>query len=231
MRIGYFIILFLSIVTMFASLIIEYIYPFIGGEPSQNLPKTILYRVLHYYIFIYCAAFFWLFEPYGFDAYLYLVFNLIMNAHWCICQCCILSYYELLNYRCDFREYSTKFHPYLFVFFRDWSETVINVVGVLILITILYIFLWNYDIPITTKILYLGLFGYSVHICSSGRSLLESNSPVSIMKREIQRIDNDLWGYPTDPESVFMKYIFREQDLGKDRSKNLHNYSQSRRAS
>lgn len=211
MSLGYLIVLFLSIVTMLLSLVVEFINPFIGGEPTQDLPKTMLYRVIHYYISIYCATFIWLFSPYGFDAYLYLIFNLIMTILWCIFECCWLSYYELLNYRCDFREYSTKFHPYMYVFFREYSETAINVIGVLLLVTIAYIFWWNSDIPLLTKILYIGVFGYSIHLSSTGQSIFEKfDDKVSTMKREIQRVDNPQlgqWSYPTDPDSIFMKYI------------------------
>jgi len=214
--IGYLILLLLSIVTTIISVVMEGIYPIIGEHGSRDLAKTIIYRILHFYIFFYCGLYLWLFRPYGLDSYIYLIFNLVLNIQWCVLGCCILSYYELLNYDKHYSSFSTKFHPYLFTILRKWSDPIMDIVGVLILINIAVILYSNKNIPIVTKGLYISLFGYSVYVCCTGKNPIvdiikhreegfEENK-VLAMKKEIQRVDS-LNLYPSDPESFFMKYI------------------------
>lgn len=214
--IGYLILLLLSIVTTIISVVMEGIYPIIGEHGSRNLAKTIIYRILHFYIFFYCGLYLLLFRPYGLDSYIYLIFNLVLNIQWCVLGCCILSYYELLNYDQHYSSFSTKFHPYLFTILRKWSDPIIDIVGVLILINILVILYSNKNIPVVTKGLYIAIFGYSIYVCCTGKNPIVNiikhreegfeYNKVLAMKKEIQRVDS-LYLYPSDPDSFFMKYI------------------------
>jgi hypothetical protein len=219
MKIGYIIILLISIIFSILSIIIEYYYPIIGNNISNDLARTIIYRITHFSIFFYCSLYLIFFKPSGFDSYIYLIFNLILNLQWCICNCCILSYYELLNYDYDYNLFSTKFHPYIFSVTRNWSESIMDIVGVLILTNIFVILYSNKSILLRTKILYITIFVYSIYICATGKNPIlnyikniKNNEnekmldKVLIMKEEIKRVDN-LNMYPTDADSFFMKYI------------------------
>lgn len=214
--IGYLILFLLSIIATIMSIVVEGIYPIIGQHGSNDLARTMIYRILHFYIFFYCSLYLWLFRPYGLDSYIYLIFNLFLNIQWCVLGCCILSYYELLNYDQNYRAFSTKFHPYLFTILRKWSDPVMDIVGVLILINIMVILYYNSKIPIVTKGLYIAIFGYSIYVCCTGKNPIVDiikyhgegveDNKVLAMKKEIQRIDN-MYLYPSDPDSFFMKYI------------------------
>lgn len=213
--IGYLILLLLSIAAMLVSIIMEGMYPIIGNNMSRDLSRTIIYRILHFYIFFYCGLYLLLFRPYGLDSYIYLIFNLVLNIQWCVLGCCVLSYYELLNYDQEYRAFSTKFHPYIFSILRNWSDIAMDIVGIVIILTIVVILYSNNEIPIITKALYIGIFGYSIYVCCTGKNPLIDmiknqdefgENKVLAMKKEIERVDN-LNMYPSNPDSFFMKYI------------------------
>ena len=212
---GHLILLLISIIATIISIILEYIYPIIGDNISRDLARTIIYRILHFYIFFYCSLYLLFFRPYGFDSNIYLLFNLVLNIQWCVLKCCILSYYELLNYDYDYRSFSTKFHPYIFTILRNWSDIAMDIVGVIILLNIAIILYSNVKMPTVTKALYVGIFAYSIYICCTGKNplidIIKSKSnheitKVGIMKNEIERVDG-MYLYPNDDDSFFMKYI------------------------
>lgn len=234
---SYSVILVISIICTFTSIIVEYIYPYNIAEvrtvekirkhnqenisKPYDLGKTILYRIVHYFILFYCGLYLLLFRPYGTNSYIYLIFNLGLNIQWCIFNCCILSYYELINYGVDYRKISTKFHPYIYSIFRDWSDTIIDIVGVIIIINIAVILYSNVKIPTVTKILYIGLLSYSIYVCCTGNHPLLSDG--SHLSNKVLKIKNEIWRisegsdgvqttqnldlYPSNPDSFFMKYI------------------------
>jgi len=91
-----------------------------------------------------------------------------------------------------------------------------DIVGIIILINIAMILYSNRNIPLLTKGLYIGIFGYSIYVCCTGKNPIIDiikhreegfkENKVLDMKKEIQRVDN-LYLYPSDPDSFFMKYI------------------------
>lgn len=213
---GYSFILLISIFAMIISIVIEYNYPIINNTISRHLTKTILYRTSHYYIFFYCSLYALFFLPYGLHSYIYLIINLLLNIQWCVLRCCILSYYEIINYECNYKNFSTKFHPYIFTILRNWSDPAMDIVGIIIIWNIFRILYYNRKIPLFSKTLYILIFGYSVYMCCTGKNPVASfinpntyenhENKVLEIKKEIQRID-ELFMYPTDPNSFFMKYI------------------------
>jgi len=91
-----------------------------------------------------------------------------------------------------------------------------DIVGIIIILNIFRILYYNRKIPLFSKTLYILIFGYSVYMCCTGKNPVASfinrntyenhENKVLEMKKEIQRID-ELFMYPTDPNSFFMKYI------------------------
>lgn len=170
---GHMILILISIVLMFISLFVEYAYPIIPEKFTYNLASTMVYRILHFYIFTYCVLFLVLFSPSGLDGIIFLIFNLILNIQWCVFQYCILSVCEINNYGCDHRKFSTKFHPYIYTFLRGYSELAMDIVGLIILMSIMVILYCNREIFWTTKALYVGVFAYSVYICMGGTNHIQ----------------------------------------------------------
>jgi len=188
---SYLLIILISFCITSISFLVEYIYPFIHSKERDYI-SNFMYRFLHFLIFFYLPTFLLFFTYNSIDAYIYLGLVLLMFSTWYIFECCILTYYELRTYNIDHNIYDTTFHPTMKSIFREYSDILMNIFGVLITLNVGYIIYNNKQIPLVVKILYSLLY-----IFFFGDSILKSRAG----KKQY---------YPKSPDCLFIKYIHKE---------------------
>ena len=210
---SYIIILVLSIIFTFLSFIIEYNYPIIENKYIDNLPNVMFLRIIHYYITIYFVLYILFFPLGGINGVIYLLANLIYNLEWIFLKCCILSYYELHQYSdIDFTKTKVHFHPHFSLFLRDYTNITAKIMGIIMLITIGLVLLFNKLISQEWKLLFFIVFSYTVYVCSTGSNpfwnfleYLNVESEVEYMKKIIEITENEN-KYP-DKDEFFFQYF------------------------
>ena len=151
----YILLLLLSLIVTILSFIVEYFYPFIKATLSFNdYIKIFLCRYLHFILILYFVLFLLFFKYTGIDTYIYLTVIILLCISWYILECCYLSYYELKFYKLDHSHYDTTFHPTIYSFFRDNSDYIMILIGIIITLNIIYIFIYNNDISMIVKFIY-----------------------------------------------------------------------------
>jgi len=168
---SYTILLFVSIVLSLTSLVVEYRFPVFENSFIRSLPKMVICRTMHYFIFLYSTTFLLWFDVQGFHAIIYLLFNLIMNIQWCMIQCCFLTYFELKSYgNVDYQQIPVNFHPFLRVFSGEYAPAVSNIAAVIIILSTLVILWFHRGLSVPIKILYWVIFTYSIYVCATGKN-------------------------------------------------------------
>ena len=210
---NYIVILIISIILTFISFIIEYNYAIMYETYIENLPNVTLIRIIHYYITIYFVFYIIFFPLSGINGLIYLIANLIYNFEWIFLKCCILSYYELHQYyNIDFSQISVYFHPHFTLYFRDYTSIFARIFGLIILITVGIVLIFNKLISQELKLLYLLVFSYTVYICYTGSNpfwnfleYLNVESKVEYMKILINNTEKDK-KYP-DKDDYFFSFF------------------------
>ena len=172
------------------SFITESVYPVVQNE-NKNILKNFIYRFTHYFVFAYMSSFVFLFNYNSIDVYFYMFFVLAMFLSWYVAECCILTYYELCTYNLDHTQFETTFHPTMKSIFRDYDNTVMILIGIIMTITIAYILYYNTKISLYVKIIYAILYTYLL-----SDSFLKSRS-------------GEKQYYPKDSDSFFVKHILQ----------------------
>jgi len=185
---GYLFVTIVSFIVTIVSLMIEHAHPIIDSEDCDGI-SNFVYRFLHFLIFFYLPSFLLFFKYNSFDAYIYLGLVLLLFTTWYLFECCILTYYEIKTYKIDHNKYDTTFHPTMKSIFRDYSDLVMTLFGILITFNVGYIIYNNKKIPIVGKILY-----SLIYVLLLGDSVLKSRG-------------GEKQYYPKKGESFFVKFI------------------------
>lgn len=123
-------------------------------------------RYLHYLMLVYFAFYLLIFKEKGIDAIVYIILAIVLSYSWIIFDCCIISYYELLFYEENHKDYLTNFHPCLFVVFGHYQAIPLYITGILMFFTFFYLLTKLKNIQLLYRILmgciFLSLFTYNV---------------------------------------------------------------------
>lgn len=184
----YIILGFIVLIITSVSFIVEFIYPIITPGKYRQYILNFIYRFIHFFMFIYFSTFILLFKYTTTDTYIYLFAVIFLFYSWHIAECCILTYYELQTYNVDHNQYDTTFHPTMKSIFRDYADTIMIIIGILITISVIYIFIHN-NISLYFKIPYAIIYIYLL-----GDSFFKSR----LGKKQY---------YPTTSDSFFKRYI------------------------
>lgn len=154
----------LIIITLFFtifSLIIEYFSPIKKLDLKKcNLLGTFFIRFSHYIFFIYFTIFLLIFNYNSNDGLIYLIIATIISSKWKILDCCLLSYYELKMYNIDHNNFLTTFHPCLFIYFREYQEFFLIIIGLIMAFTFYFILFKNNIIQLIYKVIIGIIFTY-----------------------------------------------------------------------
>ena len=145
----------ISIVICIISLLIEHLFPFMDAR-SIHYIGIFICRFLHILCFFYFTFFLFFFDSVGLDAYLYLFLLFTMMFSWYCTKICILSYCELYMYDkdIDIKKYETTFHPSIYSLFREHTENIMKIVGIMTTFTTCYILWKNSKIPLFIRFVY-----------------------------------------------------------------------------
>ena len=142
------------------SYVIELFYPSINDLTDSNIVGLFIFRYVHLLSFVYFMTFLFLFNYKSQDAIVCLILAIVITSSWKILDCCLLSYYELKMYNVNHHDYLTNFHPCLFVFFRNYQELALTLMGLVIAFTFYFVLYFNKLIPLTYKIFLGCIFSY-----------------------------------------------------------------------
>ena len=131
----------ITLLVTLISYIIEHVSPVVNLDNYDIL--NIIPRFLHYYYYIFLCIFLLLFKGNRTDVYIYLAAVTFMIVSWYICECCVLSYYELKTYNVDISKYDTTFHPTMKLLCRNHSDLAMQIIGVCMTFTVGYILYYN----------------------------------------------------------------------------------------
>jgi hypothetical protein len=123
------------------------------------------------------------------DVLIYLFSALGMFYSWHLLECCILTYYELRLYGMDHNHHYTTFHPTMYSVFNKYSNIVMTIIGILLLINVGFIMYKNNSFPFYAKAIYTIVFLFLFI-----ESVLKSRTG---KKQE----------YPRDEEHILNKYL------------------------
>jgi len=186
----YVILLTITLIITSASYIVEHIYPIINDFYKINFTPMFILRYIHFLAFIYFTTFLVLFNYKSTDAIIYITLAVLLSSSWKILECCIISYYELKHYNVDHNEYLTNYHPCLCIFFREYQDIAISIMGIIMAFTFYYILAYNKIIPFSYKLILGAIFTYL------------------FIDNVIQtRIYNKKLKYPTSSDSFINKYL------------------------
>jgi hypothetical protein len=186
----YALLLIITFIITCISYIIEIVYPIINEEYKTNILPMFILRYIHLLAFIYFISFLALFNYKTADAIIYITLAVLLSSSWKILECCIISYYELKHYNVDHTDYLTNYHPCIFVFFRDYQEIAISIMGIIMSITFYYILINNTIIPFSYKLLLGTIFTYL---------FIDNIIQTRIYNKNLQ--------YPTSSDSFINKYL------------------------
>ena len=152
--------LFLSMITILITIIsffIEIKYTFINESLEVNIVGIFIFRFMHLLVGIFLLTFMFLFEANSLDGLIYLIVAISVAISSELCGYCILSYYELKMY--ENLNYCTNFHPCTFVFFREYHELPLAIMGIVLFFTFYYI-LFKIKMLVCYKLLIGFIFSY-----------------------------------------------------------------------
>jgi hypothetical protein len=94
------------------------------------------------------------------DAFFYLFEIILMLITWYILELCPMTYYELKIFFDDeeIENKKTTFHPIIRIIFNEWEERIMQIVGILVCINVIYIIYKNKKIRNLYKIIYFIIF-------------------------------------------------------------------------
>jgi hypothetical protein len=153
----------LAIIVLFVtifSFIIEFFCPSINNLRKANLIGLFLMRFIHFYVFLYFLLFLFLFDYKSNNGIIYLILAISLSFLWKILDCCIISYYEIKMYGLDHRRYLTTFHPCMYIYFRNYQEVALTIMGIVMLFTFYFITVKTKLISMPYKVFFALIFGY-----------------------------------------------------------------------
>jgi hypothetical protein len=166
----YIYILFSAFFITILSFIIELFYPFIKNlYDIRYLIGVFVFRLIHFFVFIYFSAFIFLFNlsrrskpncKNKTNIVIYLLCVVLMVLSWKFYKYCPATYYEFKMYEVNELNYHTTFHPALFSIFREYSDYIIYITGLLMSINVIYILYNETWIPNIIKKIYIIIFSY-----------------------------------------------------------------------
>jgi hypothetical protein len=143
------------------SFIIEFFVPIKKLDLKKcNLLGSFFIRFSHYLCFLYFTIFLLIFNYNNIDGIIYLIIATIISSQWKILDCCLLSYYELKMYNIEHTNFLTTFHPCLFVYFREYQEFFLIIMGIIMAVVFYFILFKNKIIPIIYKLVLGIIFTY-----------------------------------------------------------------------
>jgi hypothetical protein len=145
---------------------------YLNTYPNQyNYINIFIIRYVHYLIFLFINFYLFFFNGIGntFDVYLFLFLILIIVFGWYVCECCLISYLELLFYNPEImKNICTTFHACFHSIFID--DTIITICGILMLINVTYVLFYFDKLNIKYRILYFIVFlSLFIHSIIEGR--------------------------------------------------------------
>ena len=155
-----------SVFIIFIFSVLLTIYTFISDifkNTELNVSSILIvafFRFLHFYMFIYNSFFIFLFNVISVDAFFYLFEIILMLITWYILELCPMTYYELKIFFDDeeIENKKTTFHPIIRIIFNEWEERIMQIVGILVCINVIYIIYKNKKIRNLYKIIYFIIF-------------------------------------------------------------------------
>jgi hypothetical protein len=154
----YFFLTTVAVLITIISLFIEIDYPFVNNMLEVNILGIFILRFLHILLAIYLMTFVCFFNPNSLSGFFYLIIAIVVEFLRDLLGCCILSYYELMMYDTGL-QYPKNYHPSAIVLFRDYSNTALSLMGIIISITFYYI-LFKIDMSLIYKSSIGLIFGY-----------------------------------------------------------------------
>ena len=153
----------LAIIVLFITLfsfVVEFFYPGINDLKKVNLIGLFTMRFIHFYVFLYFLLFLFLFDYKSNNGIIYLILAVALSFLWKILDCCIVSYYEIKMYGLDHRKYLTTFHPCMYIFFRNYQEVALTIMGIVMVFTFYFIIAKTKLISLPYKVFFALIFGY-----------------------------------------------------------------------
>lgn len=164
---SYIIILIVALILLSNSIIQEYQYPELA--PPQSIKKYIgatILRYIHYVVFLFTSFYLLFFMGTGSerDKYLFLIIILGTVFGWFMCDCCWLTYTELLFYDRTLENIESTFHPTFKYIFCDYDRTILSISGILYPLNVFAILYTSNTLSIPFKTAYLFFFtGFFVY--------------------------------------------------------------------
>jgi len=159
------------IITMLLT-IISFIVEFQRNSPinsvggGTNYIGVFISRYIHYAMLLYFATFLLFFKEKGKDAVIYILFAVLLSFSWILFDCCIASYHELLFYGANHHEYTTSFHPCLYIIFNKYQWIPLTISGGMMFFTVFYLLWKNTSISLilrlVTGVIFFCLYVYNL---------------------------------------------------------------------
>jgi len=131
----------------------------ISNEPDHHAIYVYIIRYVHYLVFLFSFLYLLFFQLGSELDRFYLCLMLLIVYSWNICDCCYLSYMELLFYNMDLESTKVNIQPMFNLLFDRYTSFVLSLAGYMYIITVSVI-LYFLEIHIFIKMLYYGLFLY-----------------------------------------------------------------------